>query len=231
MNKIIMLNLEFKYLGEAKTINPVLLIDDEDVVLVDCGYPEFLEAIEEAMRYEGVEPSQLTKVVITHHDDDHMGSLKALKDKYPNIEVVASEIESDYIAGRKKSLRLIQAEEMLENLSEDDKQFGLDFCESLKNIENVEVDLKVKDGDYFKWGGGCEIIATPGHMPGHISLYLKEDNSIVTGDAGVVENGELVVANPMFTLDLPEAEKSLEKLKDKNPSKYYCYHGGILENK
>lgn len=43
-------------------------------------------------------------------------------------------------------------------------------------------------------------------MPGHISLFLTKTNSIVTGDAAVIENGELVIANPQFTLDLNLAE-------------------------
>ena len=36
-------------------------------------------------------------------------------------------------------------------------------------------------------------------MPGHISLFLKETNSIVTGDAAVIENGELIIANPQLS--------------------------------
>lgn len=92
----------------------------------------------------------------------------------------------------------------------------------------VDVDIKVKDGDYFDWAGGCRIIATPGHMPGHISLYLEESNSVVTGDAAVVEDGKLVIANPHFTLDLEKAEESLKKLKDIKADIYYCHHGGAI---
>jgi len=50
------------------------------------------------------------------------------------------------------------------------------------------------------------VISTPGHMPGHISLFLRETNSIVTGDAAVIENGESIISNPQFTLDLSTAE-------------------------
>jgi len=41
MNKIVMLDINFKYENEIRTINPILLIDNNDVVLVDCGYPNF----------------------------------------------------------------------------------------------------------------------------------------------------------------------------------------------
>jgi glyoxylase-like metal-dependent hydrolase (beta-lactamase superfamily II) len=231
LNKIVMLDINFEYENEVKTINPVLLIDKNDVVLVDCGYPNFLSLLEAEMKSKGIEPNLLTKVLITHHDDDHMGSLSELKEKYPHIKVVSSEIDSEYISGKKKSLRLEQAEEILKYLPEEQKRFGLGFCETLRKVKPVNVDITVKDGDCFEWGGGCKVISTPGHMPGHISLYLKETNSIITGDAAVIiENNKLVIANPQFALDLELAKKSLEKLISMNVDNYYCYHGGKFVN-
>ncbi len=230
MNQIIMLDINFQYQNEAQTIHPVLLLSTDDVVLVDCGYPGFLPLLEDEMKSKGVNPNSLTKVLITHHDDDHMGALFEIKEKYPNIKVVASYIESEYISGKKKSLRLLQAEEMLNMLSEEQKQFGIQFCESLRKIKPVPVDIKVKNGEYFDWAGGCEIVDTPGHMPGHISLYLKESNSVITGDAAVIDDNKLIIANPQFTLDLDMAKESLGKLISMDADNYYCYHGGKFEN-
>lgn len=223
-----MLDINFEYKNKMHTINPVLLVDNEDIVLVDCGYPNFLHLLETEMKSKGIDPNLLTKILITHHDDDHMGALYEIKEKYPDIKVVASEIESEYISGKKKSLRLLQAEEIQKSLPEEKKQFGIEFCESLGRVKPVNVDITVKDGDCFSWAGGCQVISTPGHMPGHISLYLKETNSIVTGDAAVIENEELVIANPEFTLDLELAEDSLRKIISMDADNYYCYHGGKL---
>jgi len=230
MNKIVMLDIKFEYGNEMRVINPVLVIDKNDVVLVDCGYPNFLSLIEDEMKSKGIDPNSLTKVLITHHDDDHIGSLSELKEKYPNIKVVSSEIDSEYISGKKKSLRLEQAEEVLKDLPQEQKQFGIEFCETLRKVKSVNVDITVKDGDYFDWGGGCQVVSTPGHMPGHISLYFKETNSVITGDAAVIENNKLVIANPQFTLDLELAKESLEKLISMDADIYYCYHGGKLNN-
>lgn len=144
-----MLDINFEYGDEMQTINPVLLIDKNDVVLVDCGYPNFLSLLEDEMKSKGIDPNSLTKVLVTHHDDDHMGSLSELKEKYPNIKVVSSEIDSEYISGKKKSLRLEQAEKVLKDLPEEQKQFGIEFCETLRKIKPVNVDILVKDGDYF----------------------------------------------------------------------------------
>ncbi|GLC82358.1 hypothetical protein LBYZC6_44720 [Lacrimispora brassicae] len=183
------------------------------------------------MESKGVHPGSLTKVVITHHDDDHMGALYEIKEKYPDVKVVAGSLESGYISGERKSLRLLQAEEMLDVLPEDQKPFGIQFCESLRRVRPVPVDIMVKAGDHFDWAGGCEILETPGHMPGHISLYFKESNSVITGDAAVIHGNQLVIANPQFTLDLNRAKDSLEKLISLNGDRYYCYHGGIFENR
>lgn len=228
MNEIVMIDIKFEYKSELKTIHPILLIDNNDTVLVDCGYSNFLSLLEIEMKAKDIDPDSLTKILITHHDDDHMGALYEIKQKYPQIKVVSSEIESEYISGKKKSLRLSQAEEMLQVMPEEHKQIGIEFCETLRKVKSVNVDIVVKDGDQFDWAGGCQVISTPGHMPGHISLFLTETNSIVTGDAAVIEDGELVVANPEFSLDLRKAENSLEKIKLMNADIYYCYHGGKL---
>ncbi len=41
----------------------------------------------------------LKNIIITHYDEDHLGALYDFKVKYPQINVFASEIESNYISG------------------------------------------------------------------------------------------------------------------------------------
>lgn len=229
MNKIVMLDIQYEYSNKTSNIHPVVLIGDSDVVLVDCGYAQFLPLLEKELINQGIDPKSITKVYITHHDDDHMGGLKAFKEKYPDVLVVTSVIEAEFVSGQKKSLRLLQAEEVLKSLPDEHKKFGIEFCESLRNVQSVDVDIKVNAGDVLNWAGGCEIIATPGHMPGHTSLYLRAFNAVITGDAAVVQNDELVVANPQYTLDLELATESLEKLKNLQADVYYAYHGGVFK--
>ena len=50
MNKIVMLDISFEYGDETKTINPIILIDKNDVVLVDFGYPNLLTLLEDEMK-------------------------------------------------------------------------------------------------------------------------------------------------------------------------------------
>jgi glyoxylase-like metal-dependent hydrolase (beta-lactamase superfamily II) len=228
MSDIIVLNIKFKFGDIEDIIHPVILKDNDEMMLVDCGYIGFMSIIEDAIKSEGLDCNQLTKILITHHDHDHMGALADFKLKYPNIKVVASEFEAPYISGQKKSLRLEQAEELQSTLSDEQKPFGKAFCEILRKVRPVKVDMIVHDGEVINWCGGCEIIGTPGHTPGHISLYLKSKKTIITGDAATLENNELVIANPQFTIDIDNANKSILKLLSYDAKTFICYHGGIV---
>lgn len=228
MADIVVLDVKFKFGHIEDIIHPVVLKDDVNMVLIDCGYTNFLPHIERAMEEKKLACRELTHILITHQDHDHMGALYELKQKYPKVQVVASENEIPYISGKSKSLRLEQAEEMQSNLPEEQKPFGLAFCNLLKNVRPAEVDLVVRDGDVFDWCGGCTIIGTPGHTPGHISIYINKKKVLITGDAAALENRELVIANPQFALDLKKAEESLRKIINYGAREIICYHGGRL---
>lgn len=60
---------------------------------------------------------QLSHILITHYVDDHIGSLSEFKANYPQVRIVASEIEAPFIRGERKPERLVQAENLLEQLS------------------------------------------------------------------------------------------------------------------
>ena len=88
---------------------------------------------------------------------------------------MASLKEKPYIEGIKKNLRLIQGKKVLDTLPNEYKEFGIEFCKRYENLNNVKVDITVNDGDILDWFGGCMVVETPGHTPGHTSLYLKNE--------------------------------------------------------
>ena len=221
------LRLQYAFDGAEQTLFPVLLFGKEDIVLVDCGYPGSLALLEEQIRGRGTAPEAITKLVLTHQDDDHMGSAAAWKRKYPAAQVLASALEAPYISGKRKNLRLLQAEALQSKLPDDQKAWGERFCSRLRSLEPVAVDRTLQHGDMFDWGGGCEILLTPGHSPGHLSIRALDGSFCVTGDAAVREGTDLAVANPGFCLDLDEAEKSLAMLRRCCCKQYICCHGGI----
>lgn len=226
MNQITMLTIHAEFGGVTQTIHPVVLQDPSHMVLIDCGYVGFLPQIEQALTESGLSAGKLTHVYITHQDHDHMGALADLKRKYPKIQVVTSATEAPYISGAEKSLRLKQAEAMQEKLPPEQQEFGRAFCALLERVQTASVDQMVNDGDELGWCGGCTVIATPGHTPGHTSLYLKQFETIITGDAVALEDGVPVIANPQFTLDFAQAEKSMQRLLSYGAKEWICYHGG-----
>lgn len=225
--KIVALEIKHSFGERENLIYPAAAMDENELVLIDCGYPGDLSYIENAAGEHDIDINRLTKIIITHHDYDHMGALGAFKRKYPKVQVISSVIEADYISGKKKSLRLQQAEKLQELLPEAEQEQGRRFMAQLEAIENVPVDLWVEDKAVLPCCGGMEIIATPGHMPGHICVYLKESKTLIAGDAMVVNGGELLMANPQYTLDMEGAKASVEKLLDYEIDTILCYHGGI----
>lgn len=221
------LPIEFEFNGQKNHINPSLIISENELTLVDTGYPNFSPFIENEFLKNGYDMKKLKNIIITHYDIDHIGSLYDFKEKYPHINLIASEVESKYISGEMKSERLVQAEEMLENMPIQEIEFGKWFIHQLKNLKHVSIDEKVHDGDWIL-DNECRVVATPGHTSGHISLYFPRLKSVIAGDAAVIENDELVIANPHFCLNVEKAEQSLRKIKDLKAENYYCYHGGTF---
>jgi len=223
--KIIELPITFEFNGQTNTIFPSLIIVSDELTLVDTGYPNFLPLIEHEITKKGYEMQYLKNIIITHYDDDHIGSLYDFKEKYPWITIIASEVESKYISGAMKSERLVQAEDLLENMPLEQLEFGKWFIKQLKDLKHVAIDQTVHDGDMILHNE-CRVVATPGHTSGHISLYFPKLNSVITGDAAAYENQELVIANPHFCLNMDNAKLSLRKIQNLQADTYYCYHGG-----
>lgn len=226
-HRIIRLTVAMK-LGDIENIvYPTLLWDTQNIILVDCGFVGSLPVLEKELHRHGLSVRQLTGLVLTHHDHDHMGVAAALKRINPYIKVYSSPVEAPFISAQQKPLRLCQAEELQKALPPEQQNFGKAFCEMLRQVEPVQVDAFLHDGEYLDWCGGCRIIATPGHTPGHISLYMDKDSIVITGDAIALENGVPVIANPQFTLDMDQAINSMKRLLSLRAKEYDCYHGGI----
>lgn len=228
MMKTIALTLKFEFNGNWMKLSPSLIVGNGEVILVDCSNPGTLSVLEEALANEGYKLSDITKVAITHHDHDHYGAVVELKRKYPQIIIYASEIETPYLQGEKKSLRLQQAESIYETLPEDRKEWADKFHAYLKGLEPLMVDRKVKGGMFIDEANEVMVVETPGHMPGHISFYVKGDQTLIAGDALIVQNGELLMANPQFSFDLELARLSARKLSELEINRIICHHGGAF---
>ncbi len=209
-------------------VNPVIFFNESDLLLCDAGYPDQVDQIEKELKRFGFSISDITKIFISHHDHDHIGALNELKKLNNNIEVISSTIEAPYIEGSKKSLRIIQAEEFNKKLSGEDLEFGINFLNYLNSIKYCKVDSQVNDGDYIL--PGLKVVATPGHTPGHTSLFDEYNQVFIAADSLALENNKLNIANPEFALDIETCVKSINKIISLSPNKIICYHGGIIES-
>ncbi|ALB45516.1 MBL fold metallo-hydrolase [Clostridium beijerinckii] len=205
--------------SEERRMNATLIWDDKNVILIDAGLPGQLENIREEVEKAGVSFDKINKIIITHHDLDHIGSLSSIvKNSKSEIEVLAHSGERPYIEGDKIGIKITP--ERLSSMPESMK-------ETIKQLK-TKVNRVVKDEEELSYCGGIEVIYTPGHTPGHICLYLKKYKALVTGDAMNVVNDELIGPNPEYTFDMKQAIESLKKLTKYDIETVICYHGVVF---
>ncbi|HFK1546845.1 MBL fold metallo-hydrolase [Bacillus albus] len=197
-----MLQLEF----QEFIIHPILLWDDEMTVLIDTGFPGQFEDIQVEMERVGISVDKVKVVILTHQDIDHIGSLpNVLENGVSDIKVYAHKLDKPYIEGDLPLLKDVQ----------------------LENLPKGKVSDTVIDGQELPYCGGILILHTPGHTPGHISLYLKRSKILVAGDSMYSVNGVLGGVHAPTTLNIMEARQSLKKYLNLDIESVVCYHGGL----
>jgi glyoxylase-like metal-dependent hydrolase (beta-lactamase superfamily II) len=199
-------------------LNLTLIADEENGnTLVDAGLPDHTEAISAALVEAGIGVRDLRRIIFTHQDLDHVGSGAALV-RQSGAMVLAHSADTPYIEGRLRPLK--PTPEMLEQRPH--------MREVLERLEPVGVDEQVENGTRLDLAGGTQVVFTPGHTPGHISLYLERSKILVAGDALTAEGGYLNGPNPPVTLDMRTAVQSIQRLADLDIDTIICYHGGVV---
>ena len=100
--------------------------------------------------------------------------------------------------------------------------------EVLERLEPVGVDEHLEDGARLDLAGGIRVIFTPGHTPGHISLYLERPKVLIAGDALTAEGSSLKGPNQSMTLEMRTALRSVRRLAELDVETVVCYHGGVV---
>jgi glyoxylase-like metal-dependent hydrolase (beta-lactamase superfamily II) len=226
-----MLEISVPVLGGVNVIHPTLLWDQETAILVDTGYPGILSNIHEAIERAGVPYSKLSKIIISHQDIDHIGSLPSILSESPHpIKVLANEIEKPYIQGEKMIIKITpeSIDKAVASLPADiSPEWRSAFRKTLENPPHAQVDRIVNDREELPESGGIIIINTPGHTPGHISLYHKSSQTLIAADAMIVKDGKLLGPVPEYSVDYLQAMKSLKAFTEFDVKAIICYHGGL----
>lgn len=187
-------------------IYPTLLWDQDNVILVDTGMEGQLGDVRAALASAGVSFDKLTKVILTHQDIDHIGGLPDILKAADEIEVLAHELDKPYIEGQKPLIKM----------------------RGRRTHPQAKVDVILRDGQVLPYCNGITVIFTPGHTPGHISLYHQASKTLIAGDALIAKKGKLLGPNAQFTPDMDAAVKSIYKFLDYDIETVICYHGGVV---
>jgi glyoxylase-like metal-dependent hydrolase (beta-lactamase superfamily II) len=201
-------------------------------VLIDAGLPGsapwILAATEE--RFGRWAPP--AAIVLTHGHFDHVGALHSLLEKW-DVPVYAHPLELPYLTGRSA-------------YPPPDPTVGGGAMAAMSRfyprgpynfagkIRPLPVDGSVPAMPGWRW------IHTPGHTPGHISLYRESDRTLIAGDAFVTTKQESAIAAltypaeihgppAYYTPDWVSARRSVEALAALQPWRIATGHGPPME--
>ncbi|MCL2566313.1 MAG: MBL fold metallo-hydrolase [Defluviitaleaceae bacterium] len=208
--------------------NVVLIDNNGELIMVDAGLPSLTDCLKKEIEACGFDISKVEKIIITHQDLDHVGSLKDIKVINPNVEIISHETEAAYIDWSKEPVKLTQRKAGYGQMSDEEKE---EFDNFYKTWEGCKIPVDKVTGDNATVGKGDNIllIHIPGHTPGHVCVYVKSEKALITGDAIRGENGTLLGPNPIFTQYMDMAYESLKKLHNLDIEKILCYHGGLVD--
>ena len=191
-------------LGEQEEeIYPVAVEDDQGLILIDAGLPGNLDTIDENLGEHGFSLEDIEKLILTHQDFDHCGCAAELVEE-TDATVFAHEDDAPAIDGREQPIK------------GEERYPALDVDVELVGGETI----RAKDRE-------LEIIHTPGHTPGHISILTE--GLLIAGDAVNVEEDGFSGPRERFTPEMEEATESVHRLSFREYQKVHCFHGGTVE--
>jgi len=145
----------------------------EDWVLVDSGLPGFAQKIRDKAAERYGADSRPRAIVLTHGHIDHASNARELAEAW-DVPVYAHHLELPYLDGRSdyppKDPTIGGAIAFAARFLSDKKR---DVGSHLRELPEAKLDV-LPD-----W----EIHFTPGHSPGHVSLFRPSDRTLLAGDA------------------------------------------------
>jgi glyoxylase-like metal-dependent hydrolase (beta-lactamase superfamily II) len=208
------------FIGEPGIGNPWVLVDAGFF-----GYADSIRKKAEELFGPGARPEA---IVLTHGHADHVGSLKTLLETW-DVPVYAHPLELPYLQGKS-------------SYPPPDPGIGgggMAYMSWVFPIGPTDFGDKIKviaDNGRIPELPDWRVVHTPGHAPGHVSLFRDRDRTLIAGDAFVTTNQNEVTAvatqreefhgpPAYFTCDWEAAQKSVELLNNLNPKAAGTGHG------
>lgn len=205
------------FLAHVFPVNCYLVEEDEGLTLIDAGLGFCANGILRAAEQIG---KPITKIVLTHAHEDHVGALDPIKKELPEVPV--------YISSR--DYRLMNNDRSLDP-HEDQTPIKGGVPKDLKTRANI----LLKEGELV---GSLTAIETPGHTPGSMSFLDLRTKALIAGDAFQTRGGIAVAGDikPFFpfpafgTWSKKTALASAKKLLSYQPKLLAVGHGEMVEN-
>lgn len=189
------------------TIHPAAVETPTGTLLIDVGFPGAVDQFVTELESAGLALADVRAVVVTHQDGDHAGGLREIVDRTGAV-VYAHGRCAPYVDGRKHPIKAPEGE----------------------RYPPVDVDVELVDGVHFRTAAGPMTVAfTPGHTPGHISLYFPEQQLLLAADALTAADGGLQGPSEQFTPEMDRALDSAARLAEHSIERILCYHGGVVD--
>ena len=195
-------------------VNCYLVREEDGFTLVDTGIAGATKAVLAAARTAG---GPIRRIALTHAHGDHVGGLDALSAALPGVEVAISARDARFLAGDK-------------SIDPDEPQAE---PRGLYVQRETTPTRLLAPGDRV---GSLEVVAAPGHTPGHVTFLDLRDRTLIAGDAFQTRGGVAVsgVIRPLFpfpalaTWHKPTALASAEALRALAPARLAVAHGPVL---
>lgn len=207
---------------------------DGSWTLIDAGIPgsasRILHWAEERFA------SAPNAIVLTHGHFDHVGAAEELSKEW-KVPIYAHPLEFPYLTGEKEypAPNMGAGGGLMSLLSPIYPRGPIDVSGRLKALPALGGDLSV--AELPSW----QLLQTPGHTPGHVSLFRTGDRTLLVGDAfcttkpesffeaALAQQTELHGPPAYFTSDWDQARASVQKLAALGPSVIAPGHGKPLK--
>jgi len=183
-------------------VNCYLIVDTDGLTLIDTGLAGNANRICKYVAGLGRQPGDVKRILITHADGDHVGSLAALK-AATGARVYANAVEAEAIAAGRSS-RALKADNLLLKLV-----FAI--TGRFFKAQPAQVDEFLADGQVLPVLGGLRVVETFGHTPGHVSLFAPAAGILFVGDSLVSNKNGLRGSGGANTWDQDKANASVRK--------------------
>jgi glyoxylase-like metal-dependent hydrolase (beta-lactamase superfamily II) len=196
----------------------VYVIDDaSDCTLVDAGWPGDEQTVRRGLDEAGFGPETIDRVLLTHYDTDHAGTLASLT---PGLDapIFLHQAETPYVAG--------------ECLPPWPARDGLEAIHRLYYRRLALPDLPIhaiQDGDQI---GRFSAYHAPGHTPGHTVFFHDGIDAAFLGDLAFAVGDTLRPSGRFTSYDRHQVLESIRRILTQMPEfEYACPgHGPPLMN-